>query len=142
MFILSFISNWLKFWSVNHTSIHENSESHFFKNIKFLGEISNNWPKDLLGTNVCKTLQFCWKVLLTTLQCINIISVISKKGTFPPFSSENWLSCPCFFNIYGKYSWISDIEYDPSDNSNSSFYVGAVILNLFFLYDCFISFHV
>ena len=60
MFILSSISKRLEIWSVNHTSIYKNSESNVFKNIKFSGEISNNWPKDLLGTNVCKTLEFCW----------------------------------------------------------------------------------
>ena len=42
MFVLSSISNSLAFWSVNHTSIYENSESKVLKNIKFLGEISNN----------------------------------------------------------------------------------------------------
>ena len=60
MFILSSISSSLKFWSVNYTSMYENSESKVLKNIKFLGEISNNWPNDLLGTNVYKTLGFCW----------------------------------------------------------------------------------
>ena len=60
MFILSFISSGLKFWSVNHTSIYENSESNVFKNIIFLGVISNNWANDLLGTNVYKTLEFFW----------------------------------------------------------------------------------
>ena len=60
MFILSSISSGLEFWSVNHTSIYENSESNVFKNRKFLGEISNNWPNDLLGTNVYKTLESCW----------------------------------------------------------------------------------
>ena len=30
-----------------------------------------------------------------------------------------------FFNIHLKKSWISDIEYDPSGNSNSSFNVAA-----------------
>ena len=57
--ILPFISGGLEFWSVNHTSIYQNSESNVFKNIKFSGEISNNWPIDLLGTNVYKTLEFC-----------------------------------------------------------------------------------
>ena len=60
MFILSSISSGLEFWSVNHTSIYENSELKVFKNIKFLGEISNNWSNDLLGTNVYKTLESCW----------------------------------------------------------------------------------
>ena len=60
MFILSSISSGLEFWPVNHTSIYENSESKVFENIKFMGEISNNCPNDLLGTNVYKTLEFCW----------------------------------------------------------------------------------
>ena len=46
MFILCSISDGLEFLSVNHTSIYENPESKVFKNIKFLGEISNNWPND------------------------------------------------------------------------------------------------
>ena len=37
---------------------------------------------------------------------------------------------------------MSDIEYDPSGSSNSSFHVGADILNLLFLYDFYIFFHV
>ena len=60
MYILSTISKGLEFWSVNHTSIYENSESKVFKNIQFLCEISNNWPNDLLGINVYKTIEFCW----------------------------------------------------------------------------------
>ena len=78
IFILSSISRGLEFRSVNNTSIYKTSESNVFKNIKFLGEICYNWLKDLLGTDVYKTLEFCWKLLLTTLQCINAISVISK----------------------------------------------------------------
>ena len=60
MFILFSISRDLEFWSVNHTSIYENSEFKVFKNIKLLGEISNSRPNDLLGTYVYKTLKFCW----------------------------------------------------------------------------------
>ena len=56
MFILSSISRELEFLSVKHTSIYKNSESKLYKNIKFSGGISNNWPSDLLGTNVYKTL--------------------------------------------------------------------------------------
>ena len=51
MFILSSTTSNLKFWSVNHTLICENSESKGFKNMMFFGEISNNWSNDLLGTN-------------------------------------------------------------------------------------------
>ena len=42
MFILSSISRELEFLFVNHTSICKNSESKLYKNIKFLGETSNN----------------------------------------------------------------------------------------------------
>ena len=44
MLILSSISSGLELWSVNHTSMYENSELNVFTNIKFLGKISNNWP--------------------------------------------------------------------------------------------------
>ena len=42
MLILSSISSGLEFSSLSHTSTYENSELNVFKNIKFLGEISNN----------------------------------------------------------------------------------------------------
>ena len=54
--VLSSVSTGSEFWSVNNTSMYENSESKIFKNRKFSGEISNNWPKYFLGTNLCKTL--------------------------------------------------------------------------------------
>ena len=60
IFILSSISRGLEFLSVSNTSIYKNSESKVFKDMKLLGEISNNWTKDLLGTNVYKTLECCW----------------------------------------------------------------------------------
>ena len=60
MFNLSSISRGLEFWSVNQSSIYENSESTVFKNTKILGKISNNWPNDLLERNVYKTLEFRW----------------------------------------------------------------------------------
>ena len=47
--ILSSISNGLEVWSVNDTSVYENSESKVMKNIKTFGEISNSWPNSLLG---------------------------------------------------------------------------------------------
>ena len=49
----------LEFLSVNHISMYENSELNVFENITFLGETSNNWPKNLLETNVCRTLGSC-----------------------------------------------------------------------------------
>ena len=55
LFILSFISAGLEFWSVNHTSIYENSDSKVIENMRFSGEIFNKWPNDLLGTNLYKT---------------------------------------------------------------------------------------
>ena len=60
MFILSPILRGLEFWSVNHTSMYENSDSKVFRNIKFWGQISNNRWNNLLGTNVYKTLEVCW----------------------------------------------------------------------------------
>ena len=56
---LSFISKGLEFWFVKETPIYENHELKVFKNTKFLGEIFNNWPNNLLGTNVFKTLELC-----------------------------------------------------------------------------------
>ena len=60
MLILSSISSSLEFWLVTHISMYENSKSNVSKNIIFLCEISSNWPNDLLGENVCKTLESCW----------------------------------------------------------------------------------
>ena len=60
MLILSSISSSLEFWLVNHISMYENSKSNVSKNINFFDEISSNWPNDLLGGNVCKTLESCW----------------------------------------------------------------------------------
>ena len=56
IFNLCSISRGSEFGSVNHISIYKNSESNISKNIKFSGEKSNNWPKDLLGTNVYQAL--------------------------------------------------------------------------------------
>ena len=58
IFILSSIPRGLEFWYVNHTSIYKNSESNVFKKIKLVRKISCNWPNDLFGTNVYKTLEF------------------------------------------------------------------------------------
>ena len=60
MFILSSISSGLGFWSVNQTSIYENSELNVFKNMNFFEEISSNWPNYLLVINVYKILESCW----------------------------------------------------------------------------------
>ena len=60
MFILSSISSGLEFWSVNQTSIYGNSELKGFKDITFLGEKSNNWPEELLETNVFKNVESFW----------------------------------------------------------------------------------
>ena len=59
MFILSSISSSLEFWSVNLTWIYENSESQVFENIKFLGEISNDWANELLEINIYQPLESC-----------------------------------------------------------------------------------
>ena len=51
MFISSSFSGSLGLWSVNYTSISENSELNVFKNIIFFGKYNlfSNWPNDLLG---------------------------------------------------------------------------------------------
>ena len=59
MFILPSASSGSEFLSVNHSPIYKNCESKVFKNMKFLDEMSNNLPSDLLGTNVYKTLEVC-----------------------------------------------------------------------------------
>ena len=50
-------------------------------------EVSNNLSNDLIGINVCKSLEFCWYSLLTILQWTNTTLVISKCGTFSEFLS-------------------------------------------------------
>ena len=64
MFILSSISSGAQFWSVNHTSIYENSELMVFKNIKILGEKSNNCKQNLTKSFIRKKciqdLEFYW----------------------------------------------------------------------------------
>ena len=87
MFMQCSVSSSLEFWSVNHTSIYENSKSKVFKKIKFWGEISKNWLNDSLATNVQKALKSCWKSLFTILQSTNTTSVICKWSKFSPFSS-------------------------------------------------------
>ena len=60
MFVLFSISSGLELCWVHNSSAYKNSESNVFKNIKFLGEISNNWPNNLLGINAYNTLEFYW----------------------------------------------------------------------------------
>ena len=60
MFILSSIPSGLEFWSVHQTSIYGNSELKCFKDITFLGEKSNNWPEELLETNVFRIVESSW----------------------------------------------------------------------------------
>ena len=66
MFILSSIFRGLEFWSVNHTSIYQSSELKVLKNIKFLGQISNNWPNDLLGDlfYLLNDYNRCWPITI------------------------------------------------------------------------------
>ena len=54
--------------------------------MKFFCEISNNWPNDLFGTNVYKTLELRWSLQLVILQRTNNISVISNEGCFNRFN--------------------------------------------------------
>ena len=67
MFILSSISRGLKFWSVNHTSVYENSESKVFKNKKIFG-----WNIGYLTGRVIrnKSIQDSWILLMTIINNI------------------------------------------------------------------------
>ena len=47
-----------------------------------------------------------------------------------------------FLIMYSKQPWISDIQYGPSGESNSSLYVGPNILNLLLFYVKLIISHV
>ena len=40
--------------------MYENSELKLYRNIKFVDEISNNWPNNLLGANPYNALESCW----------------------------------------------------------------------------------
>ena len=72
--MLCSISSGLEFW----LTILQYMKLKVFKNLIFFGEIFSNWPNDLLGTNVYKTLESCWQSLLTILKCRNTTSVISS----------------------------------------------------------------
>ena len=58
MFVLSSIPSGVEFWSVNRTSVYENSEC--FLKTKFVGKISNNNPVHFLGTNAYNAFESCW----------------------------------------------------------------------------------
>ena len=86
LFILFSISRGLENWLVNHTSIYENSELNVFTSIKFLRDISNNWPNDLLEIQVYKTLVYRLIIIANNIKWTDITSVNSKWGTVFVFS--------------------------------------------------------
>ena len=57
MFTLFSIYSGLEVSSVNHASIKEKSDLKVFKKITFSGEIPNNLPNNLLGSNLYKSLE-------------------------------------------------------------------------------------
>ena len=67
---MSSISSDLEIWLANRTSIYENSELKFFLKTKCSVEISNNWPDELLGTNVYKCIQDFWILLIVIVDNI------------------------------------------------------------------------
>ena len=75
MFALSSILSGIEFWSADHTSIYKkNSELKAFRRIRFWYETSSKILLNLVDN--------CY------FQCCNgLTSVISKWGTFSPFSS-------------------------------------------------------
>ena len=104
-FILSSVSNGWLFWSVNHTSMAWNSELNVFGKIWFFGEIFNELPNDLFGTNVYKTLESCWQSLSLILQWTNTTFAISKFGTFSPF-----LFLVILFSAFPSYFIVSGVN--------------------------------
>ena len=77
----------LRFWSVDHALIYENSELKVFKNRIIFYDFYTNWPHDLLGANVYKSIESSWWSCLTILQWSNTTSVIFEWSTFVPFLS-------------------------------------------------------
>ena len=57
-----------------------------FLETKFSNEISNNWPNDLLETNVYKTPDFYWQILLKQYNVLIILQWFLNKESFWPFS--------------------------------------------------------
>ena len=74
-----------QFWSINHTSIWQNSEWNFLEKYIFLDKISKDWPKDLLAINLYKTLESRLQSFLKILQWTNVTLVISEWSTFSFF---------------------------------------------------------
>ena len=60
MFILPSISSDVELMISNPYFNIWKTRTKSFKNTKFLGEISNNWPNGWLGTNVHKTFESRW----------------------------------------------------------------------------------
>ena len=84
MFILSSISSGVEFWSVNYTSIFENSELKVFMNIKFLGEICST--RFFYKKNVYKKMSLKntknLKEMLRKCQALNALAAIFKNADF------------------------------------------------------------
>ena len=59
MFVLPSISGGLEFWSINHTSIYEDSQLNVFKSINLLGGTSNK-TKWFIRNKYIKTLESGW----------------------------------------------------------------------------------
>ena len=82
-----------------------NSELNVFGKIWFFGEIFNELPNDLFGTNVYKTLESCWQSLSLILQWTNTTFAISKFGTFSPF-----LFLVILFSAFPSYFIVSGVN--------------------------------
>ena len=76
-FILSSISNGWLFWSVNHTIISSYSELNVFKNIWFVGDISNRLPNGLFGTKC--TIIIIYSLFIVDIFTIEHINIKKKK---------------------------------------------------------------
>ena len=121
------INGWL-FWSVNYTWMLWNSELNVFVKIWFVGEISSKLSNGLFGTNVYKTLESCWWLLLTILQGTNTTSVISRCGTFSPF-----LSLVILFLVFSSNFIVSSVK---SSRLCPSLILNVTLFSVLFTYIC------
>ena len=89
IFTLSSTSSDLLFWSGNCTWMNWNSALVVSNIANEWVEIVVNWPNCLLVTKVNNTLDACWQVLLTKLQCAKTTSTDSSFGTSSPSLSSS-----------------------------------------------------
>ena len=109
-------------------NLDENSELKAFKNIKFLGEISNNWLNVLFGENVYKTLKSYSslpELKFDIILCYNL-NLKCNSNFYFLYPHPYWMIISQFFMLFDKIlKIILNIWHRTwkSDNSNLSLYL-------------------